>query len=210
MVRRFGPASPKLVAGTAPGGTALLGRRPPPRPPKAGLCADAVREERILWVVDRWLGTFADPDHIEETVRSILKADEHAEAEPAEVTQARHNRHRLQTELDRLIAAIRAGMDPQLAAPQTREVQSRIAAATSTIERWKRSNQRVAPLCEGDVPLVLADTADLIGLLQTADRVERGRVYQQLGLILRYEKEAATRRELVHARLQLCGGGAFN
>jgi site-specific DNA recombinase len=167
----------------------------------------AVREERILAVVDRWLGTFADPQHIEATVQSIIKADEHAEAEPAEVTQARHNRHRLQTELDRLIAAIRAGMDPQLAALQTREVQSRIATADSAIERWERSNQRIAPLHERDVRLVLADTADLIRLLQTADRVERGRIYQQLGLILRYEKEAATGRELVHARSQLCGGG---
>jgi hypothetical protein len=37
----------------------------------------------------------------------------------------------LEIELDRLIAAIRAGMDPKLAAPQTREVQARIEVANA-------------------------------------------------------------------------------
>ena len=169
----------------------------------------AVREERILAVVDHWLGTFADPDHIDATVQSILEADNRAEAEPAEVTQARQSRRRLEIELDRLIAAIRAGMDPKLAAPQTRAVQARIEAANSTIQQWGSSNQRVAPLLEADVRIVLADAADLTGLLQTGDRIDRARVYQQFGLTLRYEKIAATGRELVHARSQLCRGGGW-
>jgi hypothetical protein len=119
----------------------------------------AVREERILAVVDHWLGTFADPDHIDATVQSIVEADNRAEAEPAEVTQARQSRHRLEIELDRLIAAIRAGMDPKLAAPQTREVQARSEVANSTIQRWGRSDPRVAPLIDADVRILLADTA---------------------------------------------------
>ena len=169
----------------------------------------AVREERILAVVDHWLGTLADPDHIDATIQSILEADNRAEAEPAEVTQARQSRRRLEIELDRLIAAIRAGMDPKLAAPQTREVQARIEVAHSTIQRWGRSNQRIAPLIEADVRIILADAADLTRLLQTGDRIDRARVYQQLGLSLRYEKIAATGRELVRARSQLCRGGGW-
>jgi len=50
--------------------------------------------------------------------------------------------------------------------------------------------------------------ADLTRLLHTGDRMDRAHVYQQLGLNLRYEKEAATGRELVRARSQLCHGGA--
>lgn len=61
----------------------------------------------------------------------MLEADYRAEAEPAEVTQARQSWNRLEIELDRLIAAIRAGMDPKLAAPQTREVQARIEVANA-------------------------------------------------------------------------------
>ena len=99
--------------------------------------------------------------------------------------------------------------DPQLAAPQTRQVQASIAAADSIIGRWGQSNRQVAPLVEADVRIVLADTADLAQLLDTADRVERARIYEQLGISLKYEKEAATGRELVRARSQLCRGGGW-
>gem|GEM_PF-7063517 len=70
--------------------------------------------------------------------------------------------------------------NPKLVAPQSREVQARIEVANSTIQRWDRSNQRVAPLIEAEVRIVLADDADLTRLLQTGDRVERSRVYQKV------------------------------
>jgi hypothetical protein len=56
---------------------------------------------------------------------------------------------------------------------------------------------------------VVAGAADLTRLLQTGDRIDRSRVYQQFGLTLGYEKIAATGRELVHARSQLCRGGGL-
>lgn len=71
--------------------------------------------------------------------------------EPLEVTRARHQESRLAVELNRVIAAIRAGMDPVLAAGQTREIQTGIATATSVVERWERSHERVVPLSEADV-----------------------------------------------------------
>jgi len=47
----------------------------------------------------------------------------------------------------------------------------------------------------------------MVELLQRADRAERTALYQALGLSLRYEKEAATGVERVHARLQLKRSG---
>ena len=54
--------------------------------------------------------------------------------------------------------------------------------------------------------IVLGQAADLIRLLQTGDRVERKRL-PGTGVSLKFEKEAATARELVRARSQLCRGG---
>jgi hypothetical protein len=80
----------------------------------------AVQEERILAAVDTWLNVLTDAEHLDATIAAIRVADQKVQKAPAEVTQARRQQQRLQKELDRLIAAIRAGMDPALAAPKTR------------------------------------------------------------------------------------------
>ena len=54
-------------------------------------------------------------------------AEKNNDAEPPDVTRARLHERRLEEELNRVIAAIRAGMDPALAAGQTREIQASIA-----------------------------------------------------------------------------------
>lgn len=166
-----------------------------------------VREERILAAVDKWLRFLTDPDHLDATVAAIQTADEKADTEPADVTQARNREHRLAVELDRMLAAVRAGMDPTLAAGQTRKIQTDIMAARSIIERWGRSHERPTQLTEADLRAVLTETRGLVKLLGEADRIERAALYRALGLSIRYEKEAPTGRELVRAQLELCGGG---
>ena len=106
-----------------------------------------------------------------------------------------------------MLASIRAGMDPALGASQTRKIQADILAARSAIERWGRSNKRPAPLADSDVRAVLTETHGLVQLLAAADRTNRAALYRALGLSLQYEKEHPTERELVRARLELCGGG---
>ena len=164
----------------------------------------SVREDRILAALDGWLATLADPANLDAAVAAILAADEASAIEPAEVSRARLQVKRLETELDRLIGAIRAGMDPALAAPQTREIQGRIAEATSAIERWEHSHRRAEPLSEADIRAVLADAGALARLIRDADRIERATLYQTLSLSLSYEKEAATSKEVIHLRSQLC------
>ena len=87
------------------------------------------------------------------------------------------------------------------------EIQAGIATANAVVERWERSHERVVPLSEADVRAVLSDADDLVQLLHTADRIGRAGVYQSFGISLKYEREAATGRELVRVRSQLCGGG---
>ncbi len=166
-----------------------------------------VREERIIDAVDVWLDTLTDGEHLDATVDAILTADRAASPEPAEVTRARRQQERLRVELDRILAAIRAGMDPELAAGETRKIQADIATAGAVVDRWEKTADRVAPLTEAAVRAVIADAGGLVGLLDAADRSERAVLYGALGLTLRYEKEAPTGRELVRVRLELCGGG---
>ena len=166
-----------------------------------------VREERILAAVDTWLGILTDPDHLDGTVATILASDNQAHTDPANVTQTQHRVARLEVELERVLAAIRAGMDPNLAVGQTRKIQADILSARSVIERWGRSHQRATPLTESAVRAVLTETQGLVELLAAADRVDRAALYRALGLTLKYEKEAPTGRELVRVRLELCGGG---
>jgi hypothetical protein len=148
-----------------------------------------VREERVLAALDRWLGTLTDPDRIGSTVAAILDADNKTLAEPAGVAQARQRERRLQGELERVVAALRAGMDPVLAAGESRKIQAEIVGARSVIDDWGRSRERPGLLAEADVRAVLREAGGLINISGEADRAERASLYRALGLSLRYEKK---------------------
>ena len=166
----------------------------------------AVREERIIDALDGWLATLTNPDHLDATVAAIIDADEsNHRREPAPVTRARRDTHRLAVELDRLLAAIRAGVDPVLAAGETRKVQLELAAAEATIRAWDDSPDRTQPLTHDQVLVALTAAGGIVGLLKGADRTQRSKLYTELGITIAYQRDAATERVLV--RSQLSGGG---
>ena len=59
------------------------------------------------------------------------------------------------------------------------------------INGWERSTDRAIPLTDTDVRAAIAHAGGLIGLLPTADRVERAARYRALGLTLRYVRRRA-------------------
>jgi hypothetical protein len=69
------------------------------------------------------------------------------------------------------------------------------------------SRKRAGPLTEADVRAVLDEAADPMQLADSSDRPERATRCRPHSLSLAYETEAATGRELVRARPQLCRGG---
>jgi hypothetical protein len=102
----------------------------------------------------------------------------------------------LQTEPDRLVAAIRAGMDPNVAAnvaaPETRAIQAAITEATAEITAWEQSREPEAlGLTDGEVRTALSKVDAVVDLLQRADREDRGALYRALGITLRYERTTA-------------------
>lgn len=167
-----------------------------------------VREERIAAAVDGWLSAMTDLDRLDDTIRAIVDAAASIEAEPPEIATARRDRRQLQIELDRVIAAIRAGMDPMLAAGQTRQIQAAINTTTARIDQWERTRGRPAELTEDDVRQALIQANGLVGLLAEAPRPDRAELYRSLGLSMRYRRNTATGQEVILARSQLtCSGG---
>ncbi|MDP1794261.1 MAG: recombinase family protein, partial [Acidimicrobiales bacterium] len=166
----------------------------------------AIREERIVAAIDPWLEGFTDPLNLSDTVAAIIEAESASlDREPAAVTRARRDVLRLATELDRLLAAIRAGLDPVLAATETRTVQAELANSEATIRAWDAAPDHARPVTPDQVRAALTEATGLVGLLQNADRTARANLYADLGLTIGYQRVAATER--VHVRSQLRSGG---
>jgi site-specific DNA recombinase len=163
----------------------------------------AVREERILAALDPWLGQLTDPDHRADTIAAVLAADAEQPAEPAHIQASRRAIRELPVELDRVLAAIRAGMDPGLATKTTRQIQQDLAAAQATIATWEADHHRPDPLTSYDIATALDHAGDLAVLLAEAERETRARLYQALDLVLQLDPV----QETLEARLQLSGGG---
>ena len=167
-----------------------------------------IREERITATLDAWLSeTFTDPDIIETTIADILQADRGAIDEPLGVKLARDQIQRSQTELNRLLAAIRAGMDPDLAAPETRKIQATLASAKQTITAWEGAHRTSRPLTDAQVRDAIGGTGRLVRLLKSADRPTRAALYAALNIDIRYIREVSTGLERLQARLELRSGG---
>lgn len=165
----------------------------------------AIREERILAALDPWLGQLTDPDRRAVTVAAVLAAETDQPAEPTEIQTARRALRELPVELDRVLAAIRAGMDPDLATSTTKHIQRELAAGRATITTWEHEHQHAEPLSAEDIHQALEHAGDLAGLLAETERETRARLYRTLDLVLKLDPVGDP--PTLDVRLQLCGGG---
>ena len=165
----------------------------------------AIREECILGALDPWLGQLTEPDRHSSTVATVLAAEVDLPAEPAEIQAARSARRELPVELDRVLAAIRAGMDPDLATATTKQIQRDQERAQATITTWEHEHQYAQALSAEDIHQALEHARDLAGLLAEAERETRARLYRTLDLVLNLDPVGDP--PTLDVRLQLCGGG---
>ena len=103
----------------------------------------------------------------------MLAADATHAPEPPKVQAARRALRDLPVELDRVLAAIRAGMDPNLAVITTQQIQRDLAAAKATISAWEQQHDAPAPLTADDIREALGHAGDLAALLAGAERETR-------------------------------------
>lgn len=163
----------------------------------------AIREERILGALDPWLGHITDADHRDSTVAAVLAAEAEQPPEPAHVLAARRALRELPAELNRVLDAIQAGMDPQLATATTRKIQSQLAAAEAALAAWDAEHDLRQPLTADDITTALDHAGNLAALLAESERETRARLYRTLDLDLQLDPV----QETLAARLQLHGGG---
>src|SRR5690606_29327735 len=135
----------------------------------------------------------------------VLDADTAQVPEPPEVQAARRTRHDLPAELDRVLAAIRAGMDPTLAVGATKQIQHDLATAEAAIAAWEQQRDAPAPLTADEVREALDHAGNLAAMLSEAERETRARLYQALEIELLLDPVGDS--PTLDVRLQLCGGG---
>ena len=116
---------------------------------------------------------------LDSTVAVVLTADAECGSGLAHISATRRRQKQLSTELDRMLAAIRAGMDPRLAAGETRKIQAELAVATETIRDWELSDEPTRSLTEAQVREVIGSASALIQVLEEADRTDRAELYDR-------------------------------
>ena len=164
----------------------------------------AFREDRILAVLDRWLNQFTDGST--ETIRSPRCSPPIPGAipEPAPVKAAQRALRELPAELDRVLAAIRAGWTP----PRRRDHQPdppRAHRRGGHDHDLEAGTERAAPLTAADIHTALDHAGDLAGLLHRGEAETRTRLYRALDLELLLDPVGDP--PTLDVRLQLCGGG---
>ena len=168
----------------------------------------AVAEVRILPVLDEWLGKLFDPEHIDETVQTLIRADQRDDGDPPTVIQARRLAEAAQARITRHVAAIDAGVDPTLLVDQTRQAQADLAHANGIIAAHA-ARTTIARLTASSIRTVLSRHQGLPGLLQkVATPDDRRKLYADLGITLSYERRttAGTTNDLVRPCLSLSRG----
>ncbi len=165
----------------------------------------AIREERILDALDPWLDQLTGPAPRDTTIAAILGADTAVAPEPPEVQTARRALRDLPGELDRVLSAIRAGMDPNLAVTTTKQIQRDLAVADAVVSAWEQNHDTPSPLTADEISEALDHAGNLTAILSEAERETRARLHQALDLELNLDPVGEP--PTLDVRLQLCSGG---
>jgi hypothetical protein len=169
----------------------------------------AVREDRILPVLDEWLvGLFA-PEHLNALAEQIIEADQAANHRAPAVEQARRTIAEARRKLERHMAGLEAGVDPELVAERTRKAQAEILAAQAILNT---PPDAPPPLTIEEVVTTLEALHNVPRLLEAADPAIRAQIYRSLGITLTYRREGTAEYVQVHAQiggvdLDRVGGG---
>lgn len=169
----------------------------------------AVRQDRILPVLDRWIAGLFAPEHMTSLAEEVVAADRTAHRADTAVQAARQVIVQGQRKIERYMAGLEAGLDPSLVSERARKAQSEIAAAQAIVES---APDAPAPLTVEEVRSTLERLRDVPKILDTADPTVRAELYQSLGVTLTYRRAGDAEYVRVNARvegvdLERVGGG---
>jgi len=178
-------------------------------PPEGHPKSLAVREDRILPVLDQWLTGLLAADRIDEVAAQIVEADRTNACRLPELDAAHRAMAEAHRKINRYVAGLEAGMDPALVADRTRVAQAEIARAQAVLDG---EPAQPSPLTLGEVLEVLEAVRTVPELLRAADMAVRADLYQALGLDMTYRRTDGA--EFIHVSasitpvdLERVGGG---
>jgi hypothetical protein len=143
-----------------------------------------VREDEVMPALDAWLASRFDPEHLDETCRTLAAASGPSDADDAAVEAARRKLADCDGRLVKYRAALDNGADPTVVAAWIGEVQGDRLAAERTL-----SSTRASVLTAEDVRAVIDGLGDLIAVLAKAKPTEKAKVYADLGITLTYRPD---------------------
>ncbi|WP_218716153.1 recombinase family protein [Nocardia sp. MH4] len=123
-----------------------------------------LREADITEPVDEWLSTLFHPDHLDRTIEALLAAQDDIDSDTRRASLRRRIEH-ASTRVERHLAAIEAGIDPQAVLDAMNAAQADEASAQvelnnlPTQEQFTETELRKLIESHGDVRLILAGGA---------------------------------------------------
>ena len=178
-------------------------RKPPTSPDYPAPTPDhpnslAIRDDRILPVLDEWLVGMFSPDRLPRLAAEVVAADAASVADPR-ISAARRQAAEARRRIDRHPAALEAGLEPAIVAGRARRAQAELAAAEAVLASAPAATE---PLSIDDVVEVLEAVRAWPELLETADAELRRGVYKSLRISLRYRRVAKAEVIRVEAALK--------
>jgi hypothetical protein len=159
----------------------------------------AVREDRLLPHVDKWLCELFAPERLEETASEVVGADAQRHREDPAVTRARKTLTECERKLSKHLDGLEAGIPAEVIAARIEAAQREKAAAESVLAT---APPAPPPLTLEQVTDTLTALRDLPELLERVDQADRAALYRALGLTVRYRRTGSA--EEVKLTTTLC------
>ncbi len=141
-----------------------------------------LREDKILELVDAWIGRAFAPRNLRTTLDAMVAA-QHDDTDQHRITTAREKIASCDSKLAKYRAALEAGTDPALVQQWITQVQAERAVAEA--EARQLSGRRT--MTADEIRTIVEALSDIAAILRTAEPGDKAEVYRQLGLNLQYE-----------------------
>lgn len=140
-----------------------------------------LREDHITASVDAWLATLFAPENLDRTVSTLLTAS-NDDGNDARRAILRGKVQQAQTKINRHLAAIEAGVDPQLVVAALNAAQADKAAAEVEADNLPK----IAKLTETEIRKLIESFGDIRFVLANGSPTHKQELYEALMLEVRY------------------------
>ena len=168
-----------------------------------------LREDVLTRALDAWLADLFGAEQLTSTCEALAQASANpSDADAAAVEAAMRRLTDCDQRTAKYRTALEAGADASVVAGWLAEVQGERLAAQQVVDEHR---QRPASLTAAEIQAVVADVAQGLRLLETAEPALKAEIYAELGLRVTYDprtaRATATIQPAAPCRTERVGGG---